>query len=91
MMETKTSKSKANLCLNCGKECDSATSIDHKNRPKPGNVAICLDCGHVMIYTKKLQFRELNEVEFFDVHAHPTVRKIQEARGYVIRKMGKPN
>jgi hypothetical protein len=57
----KTTRTPRNLCLNCGKEIDAATPTEqaHARRsPKPGDVALCLDCAHIHIFADDLTLRE---------------------------------
>jgi hypothetical protein len=37
-------------CLGRRKKLDTASDIDGDDQPKPGNLTICLDCGHVMVF-----------------------------------------
>jgi hypothetical protein len=38
-------------CLNCHKKLDSATATAEKDaQPKPRNLCICIECGHVMVF-----------------------------------------
>jgi hypothetical protein len=46
---------------------DAATSVDHKELPKEGAIAICMICSHIMAYDDKVQFRELNDEEILNV------------------------
>ena len=54
-------------CLNCGILIDAATSVDHKELPKEGSIAICMICSHIMAYDEKVQFRELSDEEILEI------------------------
>jgi hypothetical protein len=41
---------RAYRCLHCHKKHDMALDIDGQAQPKPGNITICIDCGHVMVF-----------------------------------------
>ena len=58
----------AHNCLNCGASNDAASGVVDKHarntlKPKPGDVTLCLYCGHVMMFDKNLSFRELTKEE----------------------------
>lgn len=46
-------------CLKCGKNQNAATGLTNRHVPKPGDAAICFNCGHIMIYNDELKFREV--------------------------------
>ena len=55
-------------CLKCGENNDAATGIVDKHarnklKPKPGDVMLCFNCGHVMMFADDLSFRELTDEE----------------------------
>jgi hypothetical protein len=73
-------------CLNCRKSLDAATGFDGADKPRPGNISICLCCGHVMAYADPpTSFRELNDEEMRDVAGDKTILAIQRARGKVLK------
>lgn len=76
-------------CRNCGREHDATTrAVDagddrlDKTRPEPGDVIICLHCGHLMEWTEA-GFAELSEEAARAVAGDPRVLALQEARGFV--------
>jgi hypothetical protein len=55
-------------CPKCGHDNDAATGIVKKNarnkiQPKPGDLALCFYCAHIMAYADDLSFRELTKDE----------------------------
>ena len=72
-------------CLDCGKVLDSATGLGHKSRPKPGDISICFDCGHLQAYDWNLQFRPLTDEEMVDIAGDPVIVAAQKARGEVLK------
>lgn len=38
-------------CPNCGVTNDAASGLGHNDSPKPGDIAICIDCASILIYT----------------------------------------
>jgi hypothetical protein len=60
-------------CLNCGKGLDSASSVAPQDRPVEGDFTVCLYCGHLMIFTSDLSFRNLTEDEMYEIAGDPTL------------------
>jgi transcription elongation factor Elf1 len=54
-------------CLNCGILIDAATSVNHKNTPFPGAIAVCMICSHIMAYDEKIHLREVNDEEILQI------------------------
>jgi hypothetical protein len=56
-----------NYCLACGREFPeklAAGSIE------AGGFMLCLGCGHVMVWTKELTLREMNQKEYAEAGTH---------------------
>ena len=70
-------------CLGCGKEVNGTTNAESGSRPKPGDVTVCLYCGHIMAFGKRLILRELTSAEMRDVAGNKTILAIQQARGKI--------
>lgn len=64
-------------CTNCGKLCDAATGVGHKDRPSPGDVTICIGCGHLMAYDEQLAVRNLTDAEVVECAGDPRIIKAQ--------------
>jgi hypothetical protein len=63
-----------NNCMNCGKLIDSGASIDPGERsPQPGDIAICLDCAHIHIYTDDLTIRNPTDDEVVEIAGDPDI------------------
>jgi hypothetical protein len=67
-------------CLRCGKRLDSATPMNGAITPAPGDISICLGCGHVMAYDDDLMFRELTAKELLKVTCDPRVIEFNKLR-----------
>jgi len=50
-------------CINCGHVNDRAFALGADIRPCPGDVTICVECGHLMVFTDDLRFRNPNSDE----------------------------
>lgn len=66
-------------CLNCGQKLECASDGD--NSPNPGDVTVCLYCGHIMSFANDLRLRELTDAEVLAVAGDRRILAIQEARG----------
>jgi hypothetical protein len=54
-------------CLNCHEPLSGAFAIDADAHPKPGDVSICIKCGHVMIFGRNLGLRNPTKSEIREV------------------------
>lgn len=70
-------------CLNCLTLVDAASPVDKRGKPRPGDITVCLYCGHVMAFADDLAFRELTSDEMHEVAGNKSVLDIQRARGMV--------
>lgn len=76
-------------CPNCGKVLDAATGVDKRRRPndrmvpRPGNVSVCISCGHICVFDKKLRLRNPTEAEMVQIAGDPRVIQIMKARAKV--------
>lgn len=52
------------LCKQCGYAFNRAASVKGSSGPKPGNVSLCLNCGHATIFTEDMHRREIDPKEF---------------------------
>jgi hypothetical protein len=74
-------------CLNCGKQNDAATvpqigESDQAIAPKPGDIAICFRCQHIMAYGDQPgSVRPLTDEEVIDVAGDPEIVKAQNLLG----------
>jgi hypothetical protein len=57
--------SKVMVCPECGYKMDSMTSIHNDRKPKPGDWALCLHCGSVLVIKENLEFRFATPEELF--------------------------
>jgi hypothetical protein len=62
-------------CLNCGKRLNGAgaTADEDIRPPRPGDIAVCFDCGHLQIFGENLAFRELTSDEVIEVAGDPDI------------------
>jgi hypothetical protein len=62
-----------NHCLNCGKELDGAAPVSGGRGPQDGDISICLECHHVMIYDADVRVRALTDEEVVEIAGDPEV------------------
>jgi hypothetical protein len=72
-------------CLDCGKVLVTAACIDGDARPRPGDITICLNCGHLMAFGEGLRVRSLTDAEIVDVAGDRTVVVALQARAAIDR------
>lgn len=76
-------------CPKCGKENDAQTNPDDEATvPEPGDLSICLSCGHLTVFAldddDRFVARELTEEEQAEVAADENVQRILAARAKVV-------
>ena len=71
-------------CLDCGYAVDAAAGMTTDNRPDPGDISICLMCGHIMAFADDLTFRPLTDAEMIDIAGDPKIVAMQRARARTI-------
>lgn len=69
-------------CLNCGEMMDGATAVGEEGRvmPSPGDVTVCLYCGHLMMFDDQLAFRNPSDAEIIELAGDERVVTIGKAR-----------
>jgi hypothetical protein len=60
------------VCTSCGKSMDAASNADEApTPPHPGDISICLYCGHLMVFDSDLCLRALTDAEIVEVAGDP--------------------
>jgi hypothetical protein len=67
-------------CVSCGKLNDHATDPLDEVQPKPGDISICLYCGHISVFALDLTLREPNLEEARAIAGDPDILAYQRAR-----------
>jgi hypothetical protein len=83
---SKSTRTPESICPSCGKIFDAATDIISGEGPSPGDITICLYCGHVMAFNDDMTIRELTSEEMHAVAGDPRVLAIQKARKEALKK-----
>lgn len=72
---------KPSPCLHCGSINDAATGVATTNTaPSPGDIAVCLNCGHIAAYNDDLGIRELTVAEQIELAGDRLILAVQRAR-----------
>jgi hypothetical protein len=76
----KTTRVPPMLCLGCGLTNTAATGVDNASAPDPGDVTVCIHCGHIMAFDETLHLRELTVQEQIAIAGDKRILAIQRAR-----------
>jgi ssRNA-specific RNase YbeY (16S rRNA maturation enzyme) len=82
----KTVATVTNFCPNCQKEVDAATPMGTNREPRVGDLAICINCASLLIYTRKMNLRLPNDKEARELNADYRVNLAQTAVRLLIRE-----
>jgi hypothetical protein len=78
-------------CTNCGEILDGATSVGCDGGPDPGDLTICIICGHLMVFDDNLKLRDPTGAEMVDAAGDKRIIAIQLARKVIFnRKQRRP-
>jgi hypothetical protein len=69
-------------CLSCKQLVDGATCVEGDRRPTPGDITVCIFCGHIMAYDAGDKLRELTREEQISIAGDKRILRIQEARAF---------
>lgn len=71
-------------CVSCNKVANMASHVsDPLAKPDPGDVMICLYCGHVMVFDNDLRPRQPTDKEMYDIAGDPEIVAMQNARARI--------
>ena len=73
-------------CPKCGDLLDAATDMFGGDQPKPGDITVCLHCGHVMAFTELLVLRELTDDERHEADDDARVKLLEKNRRIVMNR-----
>lgn len=76
-------------CIRCGDKHDAASCVGEEHGPGPGDITICITCGHVMVFTDDLALRELTSAEARMVAADLRVQVVRWAHDRVVKGKSK--
>lgn len=70
-------KVKKNICSICHHELSGATQINGIDKPKPGDVSLCIECGNIAIFCDDLQLRQATKEEILEILRDPETAIMQ--------------
>ena len=73
-------------CTGCSKEVDMASCIGEEAKPKAGDVTVCIDCGHIMVFDEDRLLRDPTDSEAVGIAGDQRILAIQWARGKLKQK-----
>jgi len=77
---------KIDKCLACGVQVDAVTAAFGDHTPTPGDMTLCLYCGHIMAFANDLRLRELTDAEAHAIAGDRKILAVQKARQEVMKK-----
>lgn len=66
-------------CLDCGMLISAASTCEDERVPSPGDISICIHCGHIMIFNEDLTVRALTDAEVIEVAGNQEIILYQKA------------
>jgi len=73
-------------CPSCGKLIDAYSYPGpEEHRARPGDISICMYCGHLMAFANDLTKRELTDEEAHAIAGDPRILALQRARKEVMK------
>jgi hypothetical protein len=73
-------------CLKCGDRLDAVTATHDGDIPEPGDITICLRCGHQMALTRGLRLRELTKRERRNQANNQWTKFVEQQRRIIMEK-----
>jgi hypothetical protein len=70
----------SSACISCGAVSDAAAPVGGDTKPSPGDITVCLYCGHVMAFDENLNFRSLTNDEMREIAGDERIVAINRAR-----------
>jgi hypothetical protein len=73
-------------CTACGETLDGAAAvaaIADDAAPSPGDITVCVPCGHLMAFDDALKLRELTDDEMRAIAGDRRILAIQRARSTI--------
>jgi hypothetical protein len=66
-------------CLRCNHILNGAGSIESEQQPQKGDLAVCVMCNCLMIYTAKLKLRNLTDAEVTELGRATELQRVLDA------------
>ena len=72
---TKVHTTKPDACPYCGHKFNRQAGVETNDKPKAGDVSLCIKCGGVLIFNKKLRMRRPTAKELKEVAGLPDTQR----------------
>lgn len=76
------------VCAGCGVKNDCGTTTG-EGGIKPGDISVCLYCGHVSVLGWDYKLRPMTDQEMYDLAGDPRIIKVQEVRTEAMKELRK--
>jgi hypothetical protein len=80
-----TERTKACACPNCGLELSGATGWQGR-KPQPGNMCVCIRCGHLMIFNEDMTVRGPTDEEAVEIAGNRSMLLGQHVADHLRKK-----
>lgn len=71
---------RSTVCPWCGKRNNRVTAVEHKAKPKSGDLTICIDCGEWAVFGfVPGGLRKPTDAEFVEIGTDDTCQKVRRA------------
>lgn len=74
-------------CIECGYRIDTTANMFGARFPKPGDITVCIKCGHLTAFDFHMKQRKLTDEEMLYISGDKRLLAIQEARGRLLKEM----
>lgn len=81
-------KTAPDKCTNCHKETNAVTCVGEEGvvAPRPGDITMCIYCGHLMGFNKDGKMQNLNSKEMLDIAGDRRILAVSDALGKLWEK-----
>lgn len=76
------------FCPKCGYKFDRASKVYGEGTPKPGDITLCLKCGHVMVFGPGMVVREPTSEEQASIAQDERITRARSAIQKLKHQMG---
>jgi hypothetical protein len=74
------------VCSKCSYKMEATTAAFGDQKPRPGDISMCLNCGHATIFDDRLQLREPTPEERVMLARHEGLLHAQLGRAAIVTK-----
>lgn len=78
---------KPSPCPSCGKSLNRCGSRSGERGPQPGDLSVCLYCGHLSVYGDDVGLRELTDAEVVEVAGDADMLQAQNIAAFIRKRL----